>query len=93
MITSSHPDNGRTAHENRADEDAVQIIHGDVREELAHLADETFHCCVTSPPYWGMRDYGYEGQIGAETRIQDYIEHLVDVFREVRRVLRNDGTL
>lgn len=73
--------------------DPVQIIHGDVRQNLAMLPDDTFHCCVTSPPYWGMRDYGYDGQIGAETEINDYIAHLVAVFREVRRVLRPDGTL
>jgi DNA modification methylase len=92
MTAASHLDIGSTSHVNQA-EAAVQIIHGDVRDKLAHLRDETFHCCVTSPPYWGMRDYGYDGQIGAEPRIQDYIEHLVAVFREVRRVLRNDGTL
>lgn len=73
--------------------DPVQIIQGDVRQKLALVPDDTFHCCVTSPPYWGMRDYGYEGQIGAETEINDYIAHLVKVFREVRRVLRPDGTL
>jgi DNA modification methylase len=73
--------------------DPVQIIQGDVRQKLALVLDDTFHCCVTSPPYWGMRDYGYEGQIGAETEINDYIAHLVKVFREVRRVLRPDGTL
>lgn len=73
--------------------DPVHIIHGDVREKLSPLADDTFHCCVTSPPYWGMRDYGYEGQIGAETDINDYIVHLVEIFRDVRRVLRPDGTL
>lgn len=72
--------------------DSVQIILGDVRQKLALLPDNTFHCCVTSPPYWGMRDYGYEGQIGAETNINDYIAHLVNVFRDVRRVLRSDGT-
>jgi DNA modification methylase len=93
MTAASLLDIGRTAHENKIDETAVQIIHGDVREKLANLADETFHCCVTSPPYWGMRDYGYDGQIGAEPHIQEYIEHLVAVFREVRRVLRSDGTL
>jgi site-specific DNA-methyltransferase (cytosine-N4-specific) len=70
----------------------VQIIHGDVRQKLALLPDDTFHCCITSPPYWGMRDYGYEGQIGAEAELGDYITHLVEVFREVRRVLRPDGT-
>lgn len=73
--------------------DPVHIIHGDVRQKLSLLPDDTFHCCVTSPPYWGMRDYGYEGQIGAETEINDYIAHLVKVFRDVRRVLRPDGTL
>lgn len=73
--------------------DPVQIIHGDVRQKLSLLPYDTFHCCVTSPPYWGMRDYGYEGQIGAETEINDYIAHLVKVFREVRRVLRPEGTL
>jgi site-specific DNA-methyltransferase (cytosine-N4-specific) len=49
--------------------------------------------CVTSPPYWGLRDYGVEGQIGAETTVEDYYEDLVAVFREVRRTLRDDGTL
>lgn len=93
MTAASRQEKDQTGRNNQAEADAVRIIHGDVREELAHLPDETFHCCVTSPPYWGMRDYGYEGQIGAEARIQDYIEHLVAVFRQVRRVLRNDGTL
>jgi DNA modification methylase len=93
MTAASHLDIGLNAREHKANEAPVQIIHGDVREKLADLSDETFHCCVTSPPYWGMRDYGYEGQIGAEPRIQEYIKHLVAVFREVRRVLRGDGTL
>jgi len=57
MTAASLLDIGRNAHENEAAETAVQIIHGDVREKLADLADDTFHCCVTSPPYWGMRDY------------------------------------
>lgn len=70
----------------------VQIVSGDVREKLSALPDETIHCCVTSPPYWGMRDYGYRGQIGAEETIEEYIENLVSCFREVRRVLRSDGT-
>lgn len=73
--------------------DPVQIIHGDVRQKLSLIPDDTFHCCVTSPPYWGMRDYGYEEQIGAEAELTDYIKHLVDIFRDVRRVLRPDGTL
>lgn len=72
--------------------DPVRIIQGDIREKLTLLPDDSFNCCITSPPYWGMRDYGINGQIGAEARIQEYIGHLVDVFREVRRVLRPDGT-
>lgn len=71
----------------------VRIVQGDVRNQLAHLPDNVFHCCVTSPPYWGMRDYGNEGQLGAEQDINDYVSHLVGVFREVSRVLRPDGTL
>jgi len=74
------------------DTEPVQIINGDVREKLSTLPDDTFHCCVTSPPYWGMRDYGYGGQIGAEGSVEDYIAHLVSCFRDVRRVLRPDGT-
>jgi DNA modification methylase len=70
----------------------VRIIRGDVREELKVIPDGVFHTCVTSPPFWGMRDYGYEGQIGAEAKVTDYITDLVAVFREVRRVLRDDGT-
>lgn len=73
--------------------DPVQIIHGDVREVLGRLPADSFHCCITSPPYWGMRDYGYDGQIGAEGDINDYIENLVSVFKGVRRVLRADGSL
>ncbi len=57
------------------------------------LGDETVQCVVTSPPYWGLRDYGVEGQIGLEPTLEEYITSLVTVFREVRRVLRNDGTL
>lgn len=74
------------------DKEPVQIVCGDVRDKLSALPNDTFHCCVTSPPYWGMRDYGYKGQIGAEGSIEDYIVDLVSCFREVRRVLRPDGT-
>jgi site-specific DNA-methyltransferase (cytosine-N4-specific) len=70
----------------------VQIVSGDVREKLSSLPEGTVHCCVTSPPYWGMRDYGYRGQIGAEATIEEYISNLVSCFREVHRVLRADGT-
>lgn len=72
---------------------SVRIIIGDVRDKLAELADESVHCVVTSPPYFGLRDYGVEGQIGLEATPEDYTTALVEVFREVRRVLRDDGTL
>ena len=71
----------------------VQILIGDVREKLAELADESVHCVVTSPPYWGLRDYGVEGQLGLEPTPDEYIETMVAVFREVRRVMRKDATL
>lgn len=60
---------------------------------LRELPDESVHCCVTSPPYWGLRDYGHEDQIGLEPSPTEYISKLVAVFAEVNRVLRNDGTL
>ena len=72
---------------------SVRIIVGDCREKLAELPGESVHCCVSSPPYWGLRDYGVEGQIGLEADFRTYIDELVAVFREVRRVLRSDGTL
>jgi len=66
---------------------------GDTRTQLRTLADASVHTCVTSPPYYGLRDYGCEGQIGLERTPDEYVAALVDVFREVRRVLRDDGTL
>lgn len=71
----------------------VKIMVGDARKKLREIDDETFQCCITSPPYWGLRDYDYDEQIGAEEKIEDYINNLVDVFREVRRTLRTDGSL
>lgn len=74
-------------------EDQDFTLHvGDVREVLAGLPDESVHCCVTSPPYWGLRDYGAEGQLGLEATPDEYVARMVEVFREVRRVLRSDGT-
>jgi DNA modification methylase len=69
------------------------ILIGDVRERLKELPDQSVNCCVTSPPYWGLRDYGNDGQIGLEQDPDDFIAELVAVFREVKRVLCDDGTL
>ena len=69
------------------------LLVGDVRDTLKQIADKSVHCCVTSPPYWGLRDYGNEGQLGLEPTPTEYIEELVKVFREIYRVLRDDGTL
>ncbi len=69
------------------------IHHGDCRDILPTLEAGSIHCCVTSPPYWGLRDYGVDGQLGLEQTPAEYVEQMVAVFREVRRVLRDDGTL
>lgn len=70
----------------------MSILHGDALSRLREMPDESVNCCVTSPPYYGLRDYGVEGQIGLEPAPSEYIARLVEVFREVRRVLRSDGT-
>ena len=72
---------------------AVRILIGDARERLRDLQDGSVHCVVTSPPYFGLRDYGVKGQIGLEGTPEAYVQKMVEVFREVRRVLRDDGTL
>lgn len=71
----------------------IRIEIGDCRDILKTLPDNSVHCCVTSPPYYGLRDYGVDGQIGLEQTPEEYVSELVGVFREVKRVLRNDGTL
>lgn len=71
----------------------VRILQGDCREVLKTLPDESVHCIVTSPPYWGLRDYGVGGQIGLELSPEAFVAALVGVFSEVHRVLRSDGTL
>lgn len=71
----------------------ITIVHGDARHVLQNLPEASVQCCVTSPPYWGLRDYGHESQIGAESTVPAYVASLVGVMREVRRVLREDGTL
>lgn len=72
---------------------SVRILIGDCRDGLRTLADESVSCCVTSPPYYGLRDYGAAGQIGLEASPEAYVVEMVAVFRAVRRVLRRDGTL
>jgi len=72
---------------------SVKILIGDCREILRTLPAESVYCCVTSPPYFGLRDYGHAGQIGLEPTPDDFVSAMVEVFREVRRVLRDDGTL
>ena len=72
----------------------AKLIYGvDVIDGLKTLEPESVHCVVTSPPYWGLRDYGVDGQIGLEKMPEDYVSKMVEVFREVRRALRGDGTL
>ncbi len=71
----------------------TRILVGDVLDRLSEIPESSIHCVVTSPPYWGLRDYGVEGQIGLEATPEEYVERMVAVFREVRRVLRDDGTL
>lgn len=73
--------------------DLLQILCGDCREVLKTLPDQSVQCCVTSPPYWGLRDYGHAEQIGIEESPQAYVETMRQVFAEVWRVLKDDGTL
>lgn len=70
-----------------------KVMIGDCIESMRQLPNQSVNCCVTSPPYFGLRDYGVDGQIGLEQKPDEYAANLVDVFREVRRVLRDDGTL
>jgi len=70
-----------------------KVIVGDARDIVRELDSNIFDCVVTSPPYWGLRDYGVGGQIGAESDVNDYIKDLVDLFREIKRTLKDDGTL
>lgn len=72
---------------------SLDLLPGDVLARLRELPDESVQCCVTSPPYWGLRDYKAAGQIGLEKSHDAYVQKIVEVFREVRRVLRKDGTL
>jgi DNA modification methylase len=71
----------------------LELWNGDWLAIAREIPDESAHCCVTSPPYWGLRDYKVPGQFGVERTLEEYVEKMVRVFREVRRVLRSDGTL
>ncbi len=73
-------------------EQQIVVLQGDTREIIRCLPDDSIQCVVTSPPYWGVRDYGISEQIGAEMDLTEYIKTLVNIFREVRRVLKADGT-
>lgn len=75
------------------DTSRVKIVYSDAVDGLKELADKSIDCCVTSPPYYGLRDYGHNGQIGLEPSVDEYIKRLLEVFREVYRVLKPDGTL
>lgn len=73
-------------------DDPLLVLQGDTRDLIKQIPDDTFQCVVTSPPYWGVRDYGIQNQIGAEPKLNEYIADLVKIFSEVRRVLKPDGT-
>lgn len=71
----------------------ITYLNGDCRQVLKTLASNSVNCCVTSPPYFGLRDYENDAQLGDESTPDEFVQNLVGVFREVRRVLRDDGTL
>lgn len=71
----------------------VRLVCGDALEMLCREPSESVHCIVTSPPYYGLRDYGVDGQIGMEPSLNEYVDRLVSILREARRVLRKDGTM
>lgn len=71
----------------------IEILQGDCLSVIPTLSEKQFRTCVSSPPYYGLRDYGHHGQIGLEETPQEYIDKMVSVFREIRRVLTDDGTL
>lgn len=82
-------------HETRSEDTTMMttVITGNCVDVLKTMQDNSVHCCVTSPPYWGHKDYGIENQLGIERSPDEYISKVVEVFREVHRVLRADGTL
>lgn len=85
--------NGHFAAELKRPSSCSTLIISDARKALAHFPDRVFQCCVTSPPYWSLRNYHIDGQIGLERSLDEYISSLKAVFAEVFRVMRDDGTL
>lgn len=71
----------------------MMLLQGDCLELMKTLPDKSVQTCVTSPPYWGLRDYGVEGQLGLEKTPEEYVSKMVEIFREVKRTLKDDGTL
>jgi site-specific DNA-methyltransferase (adenine-specific) len=71
----------------------ITILSGDCKESMKTIESNSINCCITSPPYYGLRDYNCEGQAGLEATPEEYIANMVKVFREVKRLLRDDGTL
>ena len=72
---------------------SIKILQGDCLQTLSSIEEKSVNTCVTSPPYWGLRDYGEDNQLGQEETPEQFVENLVKVFREVRRVLKDDGTV
>lgn len=70
-----------------------KLYQGNCLDVLKQISNESVQCCITSPPYYGLRDYGTDEQIGLEETPDEYIKRLVNVFREIKRILKNDGTL
>lgn len=71
----------------------LEVLIGDSLQLLPKLPDKSIQCCVTSPPYWGLRDYDHSAQIGSESSPVEYVDNLVKIFKEVKRTLKDDGTL
>lgn len=86
-------DDFKVSDTNLIDPNRNQIIHGNAMHVIHSLPEKSYSCCITSPPYWGIRDYGVDHQIGAESTIDDFIRNLVLTFRIIRDKLKDDGTL
>ena len=71
----------------------IKILQGNCLDKLKELPDQSINTCITSPPYWGLRDYGEGEQLGMEDTPEEFVNNMVEVFREVKRVLRDDGTV